>query len=445
MGRTLKTATATPSLAGLATTGLLIAGLVGAVPAFAQDVKRMPPMAASLEAPDLAEIGRAHSLAVRNDTLYVGASGGLAAIDATGKLKWTLKLPAVSSRHVEADADHVAYTSYDVVGLVAGGGAAAVLTWGDNSRKLEISSADAGLVTLQGEPVWSVKFEEPSALSVPTLGKTAVAVVGAKSMRVLDRAKGTKSADVGMFTNWLGVADSNVTRVAATPALLIGDEFVAAHQSWFKKVDAKGEEVLSVRAKVQHTAGPMSCKGALLIGESAYPQGNIFTGKKARFWAIGPKGEEVWKATIDDEAGGVGSLACNDELIFAASNAIVVAVDGAGKQVWEATNDRSGRLFPGTYRGVVRVRDIFNNAGPAVARSVTAGRQMLVAGPYLYITTRSAPDVKATEDVITVLDAKSGAFVAAYEVKTSVIDMAVFGKDLVLATGDGLKLIGLKQ
>ena len=433
-----------PALAGLAITALVTVGPLGAGAARAQDVKRVAPSAAGLAAPDLGEVGRAHSLAVRNDTLYVGATGGLAAIDASGKLLWTLKLPTVSSRHVEADAENVAYTSYDVAGLVAGGGAAAVLTWGDNARKLEIGSADAGLVTLKGEPVWSTKFEEPSALSVPTLGKTAVMVVGAKSMRLLDRAKGTKIADVGMFTNWLGVADSNVTRVAVTPALLMGDDFVASHQSWFKRVDAKGEEALSIRPKVQHSAGPMWCKDRLVLGEMSYPQGNIFTGKKARFWAVGPKGEEVWKATIDDEVGGVGSLACNDELIFAASNAIVVAVDAAGKQVWEATNDRAGRLFPGTYRGVIRVRDIFNNAGPAVARSVTAGRQMVVAGPYLYITTRVAPDVKATEDLITVLDAKSGAFVEAYEVKTSVIDMVVFGKDLVLATGDGLKVIGLK-
>jgi hypothetical protein len=70
---------------------------------------------------------------------------------------------------------------------------------------------------------------------------------------------------------------------------------------------------------------------------------------------------------------------------------------------------------------------------------------MLVAGPYLYITTRVAPDVKATEDLVTVLDAKSGAFVEAYEVGTSVIDMIVFGKDLALATGDGLKLVALRQ
>ena len=77
-------------------------------------------------------------------------------------------------------------------------------------------------------------------------------------------------------------------------------------------------------------------------------------------------------------------------------------------------------------------------------RSVTAGQQMLVAGPHLYITTRAAPDTKSTEDVISVLDTKTGALVAAYEVKTSVIDMAVFGKDLVLATGDGLKLIARK-
>jgi len=444
MGKKIDNAGTTAFLAGLATTGLLAAGLIGAGPAIAQDGKRIAPPPASVEAPDLSEVGRAHSLAVRKDILYVGATGGLAAIDATGKLLWTVKLPGVSSRHVDADDGSVAYTSYDIVGLVAGGGAAAVLTWGDPARKLEVASADAGLVSLKGEPVWNVRFEEPSALSVPTLGKTAITVGAARSTRVLDRASGAKIADVKMFTNWLGVADGNATRIAATPALLVGDEFATVHQNWFKKINARGDETFSSSVKTQHTAGPLACNGSIVVGEGAYPMGNVFTGKKARFWAVDASGKQVWNNTMDDEVGGVGSLACNDQLIFAATNVIVVAVDPAGKKVWEASNDRAGRLFPGTYRGVLRVRDIFNNAGPAVARSVTAGRQMVVAGPYLYITTRATPDVKATEDVITVLDAGTGAFVEAYEVRTSVIDMTVFGKDLVLATGDGLKLVGLK-
>ena len=70
---------------------------------------------------------------------------------------------------------------------------------------------------------------------------------------------------------------------------------------------------------------------------------------------------------------------------------------------------------------------------------------MLAVGPYPYITTRVKPDLKATEDVVTLLDAKNGAFVQAIEMHTSIIDMTVFGPDLALASSDGLKLIALKH
>lgn len=416
----------------------------------AQDIKRAPPVPAAVTVPDLSAIGLPHGLVVRNDTLYVGASEGLAAIDATGKLLWTLKLPAASVRHVDADAEHVAHSSADVAGLTAGSGATAALMWGDPSRKVEVSRADVGLATVKGEPVWSLKVDEPSVLSKPALGKTTLVVVGDKTARLLERKDGKLVADVSMFTNWLGISGNHATRVAVTPALWVDDTFFAAHQNWFKKVDAKGEELVATKRvrssdNAGLTAGPVRCKDLLVIGEAAYPIGNIFTGKKARVNAVNLKGEPVWSATMDDEVGGVGSVACNDQMVVAAVNALVVAFDYSGKLLWEASNNRAGRLFPGTHRGVVRVRDVFGNAGPSVARSVVAGQQMLLEGPFLYITTRAKPDLSNTEDLVTVIEAKTGNFVEALEFGVPIIDMVVFGPQLAVSTAQGLKLVALSK
>jgi len=114
------------------------------------------------------------------------------------------------------DAEHVAYTSYAVKGLERGTGVTAALMWGSPSDRLEVESADAGLVTSQGKAVWSTKFDEPSALSPPSLGKTAVAVVTAKTVRLLDRDTGSKIGDVSMFTNYLGISANHVSRVNVT-------------------------------------------------------------------------------------------------------------------------------------------------------------------------------------------------------------------------------------
>ena len=425
--------------------GLALAATCATAPAHADEVKRVPPAPASITLPDLSAIGQPHSVVVRNGVLYVGARTGLAAVDRSGQLLWTVKLAPMNTRQVEADAEHVAWSGAEVLGLVDGGGVTAALMWNDPSRKIEVTRAAAGLVTVQGTPVWEVPFEEPSALSVPTLAPQAVMVVGAKNARLLKRSDGSSLQDIVMWTNWLGISGNHVTRVAVTPAVWHGDLFVAGHQNWFKKVDAQGEEQLSARNNFGVTGGPVVCKGQVYVGQSAYPMGNIFTGKKAHLAQIGAKGETIWRANLDDELGGVASLACNDELVFAATNSIVIAVTPAGKEVWEAHSERGvGQLFPGTHRGVVRVRDIFNNAGPAVARAATAGRQMLVAGPWLYITTRAKPEASHPEDLITLLDAKTGAFVEAIDIKSTVIDMVPFGPDLAVVTGKGLQLVALK-
>lgn len=424
---------------------LALCAACSATPAQADEPKRVAPAKPSITLPDLSAIGQPHSVAVRNDTLYVGAQAGLAAVDRSGKLLWTVKLPPMNTRQVDADSEHVAWSGAEVVGLVDGSGVTAALMWNDPSRKIEVARAAAGLVTVQGAPVWDVPFEEPSALSAPTLGPQAVMVVGAKNARLLKRSDGSTIQDIVMWTNWLGISANHVTRVAVTPAVWQGGQFVTGHQNWFKKVDAQGEEQLSARNNFGVTGGPVICKDQVYVGQSAYPMGNIFTGKKAHLAQLGPKGETTWRANLDDELGGVASLACGNELVYAATNSIVIAVNPAGKEVWEAHSERGvGQLFPGTHRGVVRVRDIFNNPGPAVARAATAGRQMLVVGPWLYITTRAKPEPSHTEDRITLLDAKTGALVEAIEINSTVIDMAAFGPDLAVVTGKGLQLMALK-
>jgi hypothetical protein len=82
---------------------------------------------------------------------------------------------------------------------------------------------------------------------------------------------------------------------------------------------------------------------------------------------------------------------------------------------------------------------------PTDRAQITAGRQDVAAGPYLYVTSRSERNWKGKLDVITVFDAKSGEVLEQIDTATMIVDMAVFGKDLALTTSEGLRFIALKK
>jgi hypothetical protein len=413
-----------------------------ALPVLAQDIQRVPPAPGSIAAPDFGPLGRAHSLVVRGDKLYVGATSGIAVIDAQGKLvRSTPLLPETHVRLIDVNGEDIAWSGYTINDMQAGAGWTGALMWGEPSRRLEVQSAELGLLDAEGKPVWSAKLAEPMAVSAPAIGNSVVAVQDSKSMRLFDRAKGTQVQEVSMFTNYLGISAASNSRLAVMQPVWQGEEVFGAHQSWFKKVAANGNELVSTKSLGKNftflTAGPVACKGNLILGEAAYPQGNVFTGKKARVYAANAKAESVWYKETGDEVSGVSDIACSDELIFAAANAHITALTHDGKVAWQF-DSKGGALIPGTHRGQLRAGTL------PIAHQIFAGRQMVHAGRYLYITSRAERNWKGKLDVITVFEARTGTPVEQIEVNTMVIDMAVFGPDLALATSEGLRFVALK-
>lgn len=419
--------------------GLLLMGTT----ALAQDVKRVPPQPGSFKAPELQGIGRPHTLLVRDGTLYIGATAGLAAVDGKGEVLWTLALPEADGRAVDVDGDQIAYTSFLINGVDRGSGLAGALMWGAASQKLNVDSADVGLVArADGKQLWSVKLKEPTSLSPPALGKTAVAVQGAKSVQLYDRATGNLVQEVPTFTNWLGLSEGYNSRIQVMRPLWVDDGVFTAHQSWMKKVSPKGDEIVATKSLDKNffflTSGPISCKDRIVLSEAAYPEGNVLSGKKAWVYGANKEGKPVMGTQTDDDVSGIGDLACDEEHIYAVGNAIINAISYDGKVRWRY-NSKGGVLIPGTHRGILRAGTL------PIAHQVTAGRQVVVAGPYLYVTSRSERNWKGKLDVITVFDAKTGELLEQIDTATIIADMSVFGDNLALTTAEGLRFIALKK
>jgi PQQ-like domain len=421
---------------------LLAMALGGA--AFAKDdIKLVPPAPPTVTAPDLGALGATVSVLARNDRLYVGTTAGLAVVGADGKVLSSVPLPAMSARGLDADGDQVAYTSYVIGGVVKDEGVTGALMWGAASDKMVVSSAEVGLVGADGKVLWSTQVAEPSAMSPPALGKDAIAVQGAQTLNLYNRADGAAAPPVTMYKNWLGISKNWVSRMPVTRPLWIGDEVFAGHQSYLKRVSAKGAELdYTIELGKNFTvllSGPVLCKDKIMVSEAAYPEGNIFTGKKARVYAGNAMLKPIWYAATEEEDDGVGDLACDDDRIYAVSNTRVAAFTHEGKEAWQyESSDRA--LMWATHRGILKAGSL------AVANQIYAGRQVVAAGPYLYVVSRSGKDFRDKRvDEITVFDAKTGKRVEKLEVNAMIVDMTVFGPNLALATSSGLRFIGLKQ
>ncbi|MFO1298614.1 MAG: hypothetical protein U1F25_20490 [Rubrivivax sp.] len=290
--------------------------------------------------------------------------------------------------------------------------------------------------------MWQVKLAEATGLSPPALGGKALAVQGAKNLLLYERATGKPITEILTFTNWLGLSDAWNSRLPVMRPLWVDGGVITAHQSWMKKVNEQGEELVATKSLGKNftmlTTGPLLCKDKVILSEAAYPEGNIFSGKKARVYAASVKGEKVWYEETPDDVAGTSDLTCNEDTIFAVSNAMVTAFSYAGKEQWRYVS-KGGVLIPGTHRGLLKAGTL------PIAHQITAGRQAVVAGPYLYVTSRAERTWKGKSDVITVFDIAKGEIVEQIDPNTIIVDMAVFGSDLALTTTEGLRFIALKQ
>jgi hypothetical protein len=144
------------------------------------------------------------------------------------------------------------------------------------------------------------------------------------------------------------------------------------------------------------------------------------------------------KAWVEDVAGDktpVGNLYVDGDTIYTASNFTVAAVDGStGKKIWDMEG-KDGGVSNSHLRGVR-----FANAWPW---KYWGGQLLVVAGDKLYLGTRREVSKKEWADVITVLNKKDGSYVKTIDVKLDLVDMAVFGPRIVIATEQGLKFLAL--
>jgi hypothetical protein len=69
------------------------------------------------------------------------------------------------------------------------------------------------------------------------------------------------------------------------------------------------------------------------------------------------------------------------------------------------------------------------------------GQLLVTSGDKLYLATRHEVSKKTWADVITVLNKKDGSYVKTIDMKTDLVDMAVFGPRIAIATGQGLRFL----
>jgi len=147
--------------------------------------KIVPPKQAVAVDEKLKAIGVPMSFAAVGSRLVIGGTKGIGAIDASGKLLWSLELPPAAARQVAADDNGVAFTSFDLGNVDRSGAMASPLLGGELSAKHEFTNATVGLVDPQGTLLWSVPSAEQAKLAPPALSATTrrVALVPAVTRR----------------------------------------------------------------------------------------------------------------------------------------------------------------------------------------------------------------------------------------------------------------------
>jgi hypothetical protein len=147
--------------------------------------KIVPPKLAVAVDEKLKAIGVPMSFPVVGSRLVVGDAKGIGAIDASGRLLWSLELPPAAAHQVAADDNGVAFTSFDLGTVDRSGAMASPLLGGELSAKHEFTNATVGLVDPQGTLLWSVPSAEQAKLAPPALSATTrrVALVPAVTRR----------------------------------------------------------------------------------------------------------------------------------------------------------------------------------------------------------------------------------------------------------------------
>jgi hypothetical protein len=391
---------------------------------------------ADAEPPQLAGVGAITSIREHGGVLYVGGVTGVAAVGPDGGVRWTTELPATTFRYLDADAEGVAFTGYDL-GSVDRATGAKKWFMGQMADAPRYQNAVVGMLSPAGQLVWTQPSSVETALSPPALSPRKVGVLRGQTFAVFDRRTGAEaSADIDIPAAD-GMNKGFIAQATRNRPVFWKDHFWGGFYAYLVKVDESGKLVeqesgFGLFSPFQDiTVGPVVFGDLIVFGTDHYVVGGGSV-KKCVIFAADDEPDKEWKEAMGDTLSACGSIAISGERLFTASNFRVAAWNRKGSDRWEAVNKKGG-LYPGSHRGVIYrgKLDFATRKSPNQLMVATATR--------VYVSSGLGDD-----DLITVLDAESGDYVQSIQLGTQIVDMALVDGRLAVATDGSVRFLAVE-
>jgi outer membrane protein assembly factor BamB len=386
----------------------------------------------AMEAPaEIAAIGQPTRLLERGGTLYVAGTTGIAALSADNKVIWTAALDPTGVREIAVDDAGIAYTGYELL-------AAKTSAWaflGEMPKKLVFAPSVVGMLSPDGKKTWQVKGPE-SRISAPCLTPASIGVLTGQSFHIYARTDGKLTVSTMDLEPAL-LPNEYAGRMFRPRPIWVENTFVGGYFYHFYRIGAAGEEIeRESKNKTNIVAGPFLVDGKMLIGSYSTAMDGSVNKSLVTLVELTEEFDAAWREDIADDHSATGDIVVDGDTIYASSNFTVAALDakGKGKKKWEVEG-KDGALSASSMRGVRFAQNF--------GYHYWGGQLMAVAGDRLYLGTRREIAKKTWADVITVLNKQDGSYVKTIDLKKAMVDMAVVGGRLVLATEEGLKFLAL--
>jgi len=271
---------------------------------------------------DQLQLGHITSIKAVNGKLAVGAVKGVALVDETGKVLWSLALPEVGVRLVDADGQGLAWSGFTFLGVDKGGVGSSFLL-GNAADEFQYGPASAGMVGMDGKEAWKTPLGVEVRVSCPLLTADRVAISIGHSLDLLDRGTGKLLASasdgfpvIKLTEGW----DSQQPR--NRPAFLDGTYFNCFGGN-LMLADAGGQVLktfnhwgmLTVHAFTTLSVDPVVCQGSVVFGNAPLTHtklAKVTKGEmnhKGHAYACDAKGEEKWTEHLGSGESGTPALA----------------------------------------------------------------------------------------------------------------------------------------
>jgi hypothetical protein len=423
-----------------------------------------PVVVATVDASTL-RVGTITFVQERDGMLFVAGTDGIAAVSGEGKPLWAARLPRADLRTIDVDGSNIAVVSQDFNVPEPAGflkrfyeGSLADFPRFKNSSLALLDKGRRGAI------VWTVLMGGTTWVAPPCLGPVRIAYSDGRTMALVNRTDGTVGARAKTVVGG-AIIDALVGayRDANTrnKPVYVGNGFFSGFESELALVDPvsgtdrwrKGSFGLTPIQNI--TAGPIIWGDKIVFGNSPIPSSNPSTiertfkiGIKPRVFVTDAKGDQVWNDTLDDDYGGIGSLAVRGDRLFVATNMTLGAYDRKGHQLWFAgTARKNGALTLTPARGVRYLKESF-------AVRLSPGFCLTADDRYVYLSSYEFSEFKLDyahwwaqfnlgvnwydkmayggRQVVTVVDAASGAYVTTLDAKGAINDLLVVGTNLVV-------------